>query len=170
MDAARDAGAPGRGPGAPLATEAGPATEAVLAILRTSSWLLAELQPVFSAQGISATRFDALEVIARCGTGVRPAELRDRLHLPAQTVTGVLDQLEAAALVRRAPHPADRRSILVSATDAGRAALDRICPPLTEIEEDCLAALSPAEQQQLAGLLGRIQDRIARRRAARNGS
>lgn len=159
MDAARDLGTPGS-PGAPLATEA------VLAVLRTSSWLLAELQPVFTAQGISATRFDALEVIARCGTGVRPAELRDRLHLPAQTVTGVLDQLEAAGLVRRSRHPADRRSILVSATDAGRAVLDRICPPLIEIEEDCLAALSPAEQQQLAGLLGRVQDRIARRRAA----
>jgi DNA-binding MarR family transcriptional regulator len=72
--------------------------------------------------------------------------------------------------VRRSRHPADRRSILVSATDAGRAAADRICPPLIEIEEDCLAALSPAEQQQLAGLLGRVQDRIARRRAARNGS
>lgn len=181
MDAARDAGAPDStgalaspgaldSPGAPDGPGAPLATEAVLAVLRTSSWLLAELQPVFTAQGISATRFDALEVIARCGTGVRPAELRDRLHLPAQTVTGVLDQLEAAGLVRRSRHPADRRSILVSATDAGRAVLDRICPPLIEIEEDCLAALSPAEQQQLAGLLGRVQDRIVRRRAARNGS
>jgi hypothetical protein len=89
---------------------------------------------VFSAQGISATRFDAL-VIARCGTGVRPAELRDRLHLPAQTVTGVLDQLEAAGLVRRpAPgRPAEHPGV----GDRRRAgALDRICPPLTEIE-DC---------------------------------
>jgi len=49
-------------------------------------------------------------------------------------------------------------------TPAGREAIDRICPPLISIEEDCMSALSRAEQDQLIVLLARIQERIAQRR------
>ena len=139
---------------------------AVLSILKTSSWLLAEVTPVFTGHGITATRFDALEALSRFPAGARPAELRDLLHLPAQTITGVLDQLQAAGLARRSPHPRDRRSTLVELTAAGRTALDQICPDLIKIEEDCLAGLSPTDQHQLTSLLTKIQDRITQRRAA----
>jgi DNA-binding MarR family transcriptional regulator len=142
------------------------ATAAVLAILKTASWLLDEVQPVFAEHHITASRFDALEALSRRGGRARPAELRDAAHLPAQTLTGVLDQLAAAGFVRRLPNPADRRSILVELTAAGQAALDRICPPLIEIEEDCMATLSDAELLRITGLLARVQARIAQRRAA----
>jgi DNA-binding MarR family transcriptional regulator len=141
------------------------AAAAVLAILKTSSWLLGELSPVFAEHGITAARFDVLDALSHQGAA-RPAELRDRLHLPAQTITGVLDQLQAAGLIRRTPHPADRRSTLAELTAAGHTAIAAVCPPLIEIEVDCLARLTPAEQRQLAGLLGRIQERITQRHAA----
>jgi len=142
------------------------ATAAVLAIMKTSSWLLDEVQPVFAEHGITASRFDALEALSRRGGRARPAELRDMLHLPAQTITGVIDHLEAADLVRRSPNPADRRSTLVELTAAGQAALDQICPPLIDIEEDCMATLSPADQLRIIDLLAKVQARIAQRRAA----
>lgn len=140
------------------------ATAAVLAVFKTSSWLLHEVSPVFAAHGITATRFDALEALSRHGGTARPAELRAALHLPAQTITSVLDQLQAAGLVRRSPHPSDRRSTIAELTPAGRETVDRICPPLIDIEKDCLSALSPAEQDQLIGLLTKVQERIAQRR------
>lgn len=86
------------------------------------------------------------------------------LHLPSQTITSVLDQLQAAGLVKRSPHPSDRRSTVAELTPAGREAVNRLCPPLIDIEEDCMSSLSPAEQDQLIGLLTRIQERIAQRR------
>ena len=140
------------------------ATAAVLAVFKASSWLLREVSPVFAEHGITVTRFDVLEALSRCGGTARPAELRDMLHLPAQTITGVLDQLQAAGLVKRSPHPSDRRSTMAEVTPAGREAIDRLCPPLIAIEEDCMSCLSPAEQDQLIGLLTRIQERIAQRR------
>jgi DNA-binding MarR family transcriptional regulator len=140
------------------------ATAAVLAVFTTSSWLLREVSPVFAGHGITATRFDALEALSRHGGAATPAELRDMLHLPAQTITSVLDQLQAAGLVKRSPHPRDRRSTVAEITPAGRETVDRICPPLIDIEEDCMAALSRAEQDQLIGLLTKVQERIARRR------
>ena len=140
------------------------AVAAVLAVVKTSSWLLHEVSPVFAAHGITATRFDALEALSRHGGTARPAELRDTLHLPAQTITSVLDQLQAAGLVSRSPHPSDRRSTIAELTPAGRQAIEQICPPLIQIEDDCMSALSQAEQDQLISLLTRIQDRIAQRR------
>lgn len=161
----RDARGAAEKPGAAAGEELR-ATAAVLAILKTASWLLDEVQPVFAEHHITASRFDALEALSRRGGRARPAELRDAAHLPAQTLTGVLDQLAAAGFVRRSPNPADRRSILVELTAAGQAALDRICPPLIEIEEDCMATLSDAELRRITDLLARVQSRIAQRRAA----
>jgi DNA-binding MarR family transcriptional regulator len=145
------------------------ATAAALAILKMSSWLLDELQPVFLDHGITATRFDTLDALSRTGTGTRPAELRDILHLPAQTLTGVVDQLEGVGLVRRVPNPADRRSILVELTERGQATIERVCPPLIDVEEDCLATLSPAERRLLVDLLAKIETRILERRSGHRG-
>jgi DNA-binding MarR family transcriptional regulator len=142
------------------------APAAVLAILKTSTWLLNELSPVFAEHQITATRFDALEALSRRGGAARPAELRNTLHLPAQTITGVLDQLQAAGLVTRSPHPGDRRSTIAELTPAGFEAVDRICPPLIDIEEDCMSGLTPAELHQLTDLLGKVQQRITQRRTA----
>jgi len=142
------------------------ATAAVLAVFKTNTWLLHELSPVFAAHGITATRFDALEALSRHGGTARPAELRDTLHLPAQTITSVLDQLQAAGLVSRSPHPSDRRSTIAELTAVGRQVIDQICPPLIDIENDCMSALSHTEQDQLIDLLTRIQDRITQRRQA----
>lgn len=140
------------------------ATDAVLAIFKTSSWLLHEVNPVFAGHGITATRFDTLDALSRHGGTARPAELRDTLHLSAQTITSVLDQLQAAGLVSRSPHPSDRRSTIAELTPAGRQTIDQICPPLIDIENDCMSTLSQAEQHQLIALLTKIQERIAQRR------
>jgi DNA-binding MarR family transcriptional regulator len=141
------------------------ATAAVLGVLRTGSHLLDELAPVFAQHGVSAARFGLLDALAKSGGSARPAELRALLHLPAQTLTGVIDQLQTAGLVSRSPHPTDRRSVLVEITAEGRAAIDRIRPPLIEIEQDCLASLSAADRRRLAVLLDKIEARIATRRA-----
>jgi DNA-binding MarR family transcriptional regulator len=141
------------------------ATAAALAVLRTSSRLLEVLGPVFAEHAITAARFDALDALARSGGRARPAELRAMLHLPAQTLTGVIDHLESAGLVSRSPNPLDRRSVLVDITPAGRAALDRICRPLIEIEQECMATLSATERRRLTELLGKVEKQIAERRA-----
>ena len=52
-----------------------------------------------------------------------------RLQVHPASVTNVVDRLEAAGLVRRRPHPNDRRAMLVAITDEGRAVADRPQPP-----------------------------------------
>ena len=48
------------------------------------------------------------------------SELAGELHVQLSTMTGVIDQLEAKRLVRRAAHPEDRRSLQVDLTAKGK--------------------------------------------------
>jgi DNA-binding MarR family transcriptional regulator len=50
------------------------------------------------------------------------------------TLTSMLDRMERRGLVRRGPHPDDRRSVLVHLTDAGRAFAERVQVPVDELE------------------------------------
>ena len=49
----------------------------------------------------------------------RPRDLAERLGVTSGSLTAMLDRLEVAGLVRREPHPTDRRSLHVSLTDLG---------------------------------------------------
>ncbi|WP_245650456.1 MarR family transcriptional regulator [Nocardia harenae] len=69
-------------------------------------------------------------------------------------MTGRLDRLEQAGLVRRDADTADRRAIKVALTTQGRALVDRAVRAHTENETRLLAVLPAADRREL--------DRIAR--------
>ena len=75
-------------------------------------------------------------------------------------VTGLVDSLEAAGLVRRQPHPEDRRVSLVELTEKGVSVLDDLLPDHLRGEEEMLAALTEEEQQTLLELLEKVQARL----------
>lgn len=55
------------------------------------------------------------------GERVTPGVLSETLNLSPSATSAVLDRLEQAGHVRRGPHPADRRSVVVDVTDHARA-------------------------------------------------
>ncbi len=74
----------------------------------------------FQSQGLSATQFTLLNVLNIDRT-TTVTELARRLNVHAATVVRSLDSLESRGLIVRARNPEDRREVLVSATDQGRA-------------------------------------------------
>ena len=147
-------------------TEPPVAARTTLSILRAAALLLEELEPVFAAHKTTSARFDVLDALKSLGRPARPVELKARLHLPAQTITGILDVLEKKGLVRRRPNPTDRRSLLVELTVTGATTFERLCPPLVAIEQACMADLSEAELHGLISMLGTIEATIQARRSA----
>ncbi|MFF9020625.1 MarR family winged helix-turn-helix transcriptional regulator [Streptomyces eurythermus] len=87
----------------------------------------------------------------------RQSELIRLLGLDPSTVTKMLQRLEQAGHVRRLPDPADRRAVLVEATECGARLLDEVARLWTTLEEETFAGLTPAEREQLLGLLGRVE-------------
>ncbi len=80
----------------------------------------------------------------------------DRQRVDRTTVTGMVDELEAAGLVRRERHPSDRRAHHVALTAAGRRRLARARRIGAEAEAQALAALSARERATLLKLLARV--------------
>ena len=73
---------------------------------------------VADALGMSFGRSRALRRLARRPMSMR--ELADALGIDPANATGLVDDLEAQGLVRRGPHPTDRRAKVVEATRRGK--------------------------------------------------
>ena len=124
-------------------------------ISRLARELERRLEPVYKAHGLEPGWHDVLATLRRAGPPyrLRPSELTSALMLTSSGTTKRLDRLEQAGLVAREPDPTDRRGTLIALTDKGRKLIDGLTPDHVANEDRLLAALSPDEREQLAGLL-----------------
>jgi DNA-binding MarR family transcriptional regulator len=85
-----------------------------------------------------------------------PTELSEIVVRSSGGMTQILDRLERAGLVARAPDPADRRKVLVALTDAGMRTADAANARYAAERERLLAGLPPDEVQQLDDAIHRL--------------
>jgi DNA-binding MarR family transcriptional regulator len=83
-------------------------------------------------------------------------DLAEALACTRATVTGIVDTLEKKDLVRRNPHPDDRRSMLVNLTAEGRRLLQSTPGLETTFENCCCDLLPPDESEELIRLLRQL--------------
>lgn len=69
--------------------------------------------------GISAPASNVLGILDGADESLPPHVIGRRLFAHPATVTGLLDSLEKRGLIRRTPHPTDRRKLLIEITEAG---------------------------------------------------
>ena len=72
-------------------------------------------------------------------------------------MTGVLETLAKRGLVRREPHPDDRRMVLVHLTKAGSRVADKVRRTVHRAGAEWLESLKEHERVQLTELLGKLQ-------------
>ena len=82
--------------------------------------------------GVGTTEIAALGFLHHDGPHT-PSEIGHLLNLTSGSVTALLDRLEGAAFVTRSQNPDDRRSLLATATPAGRHAIQWYYDRLDEI-------------------------------------
>jgi DNA-binding MarR family transcriptional regulator len=100
-------------------------------------------------------RLRVLETL-HCQGPARMVDLSDALRLPARNMTSVADALEADHLVRRTPHPTDRRATILEITEEGKAvAMTALAPRLCEIAA-LFDELSPTRKSQLLSTLSTL--------------
>ena len=75
------------------------------------------------------------------------------------TVTLALDQLEKRNLVKRNPHPTDRRTILAVLTPAGRELLDKATKALADADFG-LNGVDGALSGRVVEVLGEVREHI----------
>ena len=107
---------------------------------------------------LSPSARGVLAVVEGAGQPLEPSIIADRLVVTTGSMTSLLDNLEKRGLVRRLPHPEDRRKLLVDITPEARDVVDELLPALHARERDVIgAALTAAEQQTLLRYLAKLQ-------------
>lgn len=132
----------------------------VIGRLNEASTLIARdrLAPVFARFGLQAGEFDVLATLRRSGApyALTPTELYEATMVTSGAMTARLDRLEKAGLTRRAPHPSDRRGVVVELTAKGRELIDEALAAHVANEHEILAGLTREDRETLAKLLEKL--------------
>ncbi|MFC4951222.1 MarR family winged helix-turn-helix transcriptional regulator [Pseudonocardia sp. GCM10023141] len=130
---------------------------AVTSVMRVQQILLSAVDGALRPHGLTFARYEALVLLTFARSGRLPMRVMgERLQLHPTSVTNIVDRLQADELVRRIPHPTDRRATLVEITEDGSALLDAATKSVTSIEFG-MSGLTPDEELQLTDLLGRVR-------------
>lgn len=105
--------------------------------------------------GVRKWHYAVLAALAEFGPAAQ-ADIARRLGVDRSDMVAVLNDLEHAGYISRVPDPSDRRRNRVSLTADGQSALGRCDRLVAEADAALLEPLSPAEREQLIGLLERI--------------
>lgn len=109
-----------------------------------------------SVHGLSPGRIGLL-IYIDANPGVTQSRLAEAVGRDRSTMVGVLDELEARALIERR-RGTDRRTNGLWLTRGGRAVLGRAVRDIAAHERRIAARLSAAERKQLLELLNRIAE------------
>jgi DNA-binding MarR family transcriptional regulator len=97
------------------------AMAAVISVMRAGQIFLSRVDELLRPFDLTFARFEALTLLSFSRTGSLPlGKMGQRLQVHPTSVTNAVDKLEAQGLVRRVPHPTDRRAILAKITPRGR--------------------------------------------------
>lgn len=107
---------------------------------------------------LSLAAYDVLvQLVEAPGTRLRMTELAERVLLSRSGLTRLVDRLERDSLVERIAVPNDARGTFALLTAAGRGRLRGAAPThLRGIRQHMTMRFTPAELEQLAGLLARV--------------
>lgn len=141
------------------------ATECAMNLVKTGDLVVSRVADILRPYGLSPAAGLVLSMLADNKEPLTPGDIRDRLLVKGSTVTGLIDNLAKAGMVRRTQHTEDRRRSLVSITSAGRKVADRFRPAVHKAERPWLECLDEADRRQLLALLGRIQAHLLAGRA-----
>ncbi len=124
------------------------------ALVQASFLIQGTIQRQAAAHGFSLIQTRLLGVLRDREATIN--ELSVLLGLDKSSVSGLVDRAERRGMVARRPSQTDRRSVRVSLTRDGSAAVAAVAAGLEAELERLLAPLEAADRRALTGLLSRV--------------
>lgn len=137
----------------------GPSTSmaAVTSVMRVQQIIQSAVDAALKPHGLTFARYEALVLLYFSRKGALPMRVMgERLQLHPTSVTNIVDRLESDGLVRRTPHPTDRRTTLVEITDAGLQRRESATAAVVEVNLG-LKGLTDRQTEQLTDLLAKVR-------------
>ncbi|HEY3748757.1 MAG TPA: MarR family transcriptional regulator [Pseudonocardiaceae bacterium] len=130
---------------------------AVTSVMRVQQILQSAVDAALRPHGLTFARYEALVLLYFSKRGSLPMRVMgQRLQLHPTSVTNIVDRLEGDGLVKRIPHPTDRRTTLVEITEAGKALRAEATDAVTEVDFG-LRGLTDRQTEVLTDLLAKVR-------------
>lgn len=130
---------------------------AVTGVMRVQQIIQSAVDNALKPHGLTFARFEALVLLTFARRSSLPMRVMgERLQLHPTSVTNIVDRLESDGLVKRVPHPTDRRTTLVEITEDGRTRREQATEAVTSIDFG-LSGLTHRQTQQLIELLTKVR-------------
>jgi MarR family transcriptional regulator for hemolysin len=123
------------------------------------SWRLA-LDARLKDLGVGQSGWLTIAMIAKADAPLSQRALADLLGVEGPSVVAMLDRLEQAGLVLRAPSATDRRVKQVHLTEGGRALYGKVRKEADAFRASVLAGIDPGALAAATGLLEALRVRI----------
>jgi DNA-binding MarR family transcriptional regulator len=130
----------------------------VARLLRVPALIDQSISAIDPANGMDRGQGDVLFTLRRSGPPYRlsPGALTANLLVTTGTMTNRIDRLEARGLVRRLPHPDDRRSVVVELTPEAVELVDRAIERHVASEQEMIAPLTERDRAELRRILRKL--------------
>jgi DNA-binding MarR family transcriptional regulator len=118
-------------------------------------WVRSQLQD----GGLSYARMRLLGTLHCKGPQIM-SDISDDLGVTRRNITALVDALEEEGLVRRVPHPTDRRATVIELTERGVETANRMYSGYREAVSELFAHLSEGDRHELMRLLGALREAL----------
>jgi len=88
---------------------------------------------------------------------VNMSEIAEYIHVPLNTATGIVGRMEKNGLVERTRSREDKRIVLITFSEKGRAQFQRLVDQLMSYGVKVLGELTPAELKLIEGLMTKVK-------------
>jgi len=130
---------------------------AVTSVMRVQQIIQSAVDAALKPHGLTFARYEALVLLYFSRKGALPMRVMgERLQLHPTSVTNIVDRLESDGLVRRTPHPTDRRTTLVEITAAGLERRESATAAVVDVNLG-LKGLTDRQTEQLTDLLAKVR-------------
>lgn len=113
-------------------------------------------------QNVGDSQLTAVQFITLCAINdMGPSSQAELVQITAvdqATIRGIVERLKVRELVTMSPDTYDKRKVIVSLTEAGRALVAMTVPNALKISEMTFGNLNPAERVALLFLLNKMLD------------
>lgn len=113
---------------------------------------------LFEELGLNYNMFRILRYLSETPGGAEPSTLADALYILRPTVTNTLDHLERRALIRREPHPTDRRRVIIKLQPDGEATVQEALALSHEYHNHILSHFSREDLERYIAIRTRMAE------------
>jgi DNA-binding MarR family transcriptional regulator len=137
--------------------------EVLLNILRTNDQLQIRLERLFRQFGLTPSQYNVLRILRGEDRPLPITEIGARTITVVPGMTGVIDRLESAGLVRRDRSAEDRRVIFVEITAKAQDVLAELDKPLIDLHAQMIGGLDDSEKRNIVRLMEKLRSSLTDR-------